>query len=210
MIRVLIVAAYASVRAGLQALLSDVSRIEIIAAISGSAEIEDYLRLSVPVVVVFDDDVTDRGEILDLSSQAQYAFVLLTDDRDAPRQLSYAKLPGWSCLLKESDADQIAAAVFSAASGLVTMDASLQPTLGFREQYVESNSFVELPDPMTAREIEVLQLVAQGLPNKVIATKLLISQHTVKFHIAGILSKLNASSRTEAVTKGARRGLVTI
>ena len=65
-------------------------------------------------------------------------------------------------------------------------------------------------ETLTVRETEVLQLVAQGLPNKIIASRLGISLHTVKFHVAAILAKLNASSRTEAVTLGARRGYVVL
>ena len=64
--------------------------------------------------------------------------------------------------------------------------------------------------PLTGREIEVLGMLAEGLGNKVIAARLGISTHTVKFHVASILSKLGAGSRTEAVSIGMRRGLVAI
>jgi DNA-binding CsgD family transcriptional regulator len=63
---------------------------------------------------------------------------------------------------------------------------------------------------LTARELDVLRLVAEGDANKEIAWKLGISEHTAKFHVASILGKLNAGSRTEAVTIGIRRGLVLI
>lgn len=56
----------------------------------------------------------------------------------------------------------------------------------------------------------MLRLVAEGLPNKTIATRLRISEHTVKFHITAILAKLGAASRTEAVRLGARRGLIAL
>jgi DNA-binding CsgD family transcriptional regulator len=62
--------------------------------------------------------------------------------------------------------------------------------------------------PLTPREIEVLGMLAEGLGNKTIARRLGISEHTVKFHVGSILAKLDASSRTEAVTLGARRGLI--
>lgn len=62
--------------------------------------------------------------------------------------------------------------------------------------------------PLTARELDVLAALADGLSNKAIARRLGISFHTVKFHVAGILAKLDADSRTEAVTKGAQLGLV--
>jgi DNA-binding CsgD family transcriptional regulator len=61
---------------------------------------------------------------------------------------------------------------------------------------------------LTPREIEVLGMLAEGLGNKTIARRLGISEHTVKFHVGSILAKLDASSRTEAVTLGARRGLI--
>ncbi len=66
----------------------------------------------------------------------------------------------------------------------------------------------ELPEPLTPREREVLQMISAGLGNKEIAGRLSISEHTVKFHVASILGKLGASSRTEAVSIGIRHGLV--
>jgi DNA-binding NarL/FixJ family response regulator len=65
-----------------------------------------------------------------------------------------------------------------------------------------------LPEPLTPREQEVLQLLAEGLPNKAIARQLEISDHTVKFHVNAIMGKLGAQSRTEAVVRATRLGLV--
>ncbi|MBI1880571.1 MAG: response regulator transcription factor, partial [Chloroflexi bacterium] len=61
---------------------------------------------------------------------------------------------------------------------------------------------------LTPRELEVLQLLAEGLPNKAIARRLDISDHTVKFHVNAILSKLSAQSRTDAVVRATRLGLI--
>jgi DNA-binding NarL/FixJ family response regulator len=63
-------------------------------------------------------------------------------------------------------------------------------------------------EALTTREQEVLVLLSQGLPNKLIARELGISEHTVKFHVSSLYAKLGASSRTEAVSRGARRGLI--
>lgn len=68
----------------------------------------------------------------------------------------------------------------------------------------------DLPEPLTAREREVLALLAEGLPNKRIADALDISDQTVKFHVAAIIGKLGASNRTDAVRRAVRRGLVTL
>ena len=66
------------------------------------------------------------------------------------------------------------------------------------------------PDPLTAREIQVLELLAEGLPNKAIAGRLRISDQTVKFHVASITGKLGAMNRTDAVRRAVRRGLITL
>jgi DNA-binding NarL/FixJ family response regulator len=67
-----------------------------------------------------------------------------------------------------------------------------------------------IDDPLTAREIDVLELLAEGLPNKTIAERLGISDQTVKFHVASILAKLGAANRTEAVRLAVRRGLISL
>ena len=67
-----------------------------------------------------------------------------------------------------------------------------------------------LPEPLTARERQVLALLAERLPNKGIAAALAISDQTVKFHVAAIIGKLGASNRTDAVRRAVRRGLVTL
>lgn len=67
-----------------------------------------------------------------------------------------------------------------------------------------------LPEPLTPREIQVLELLAEGLPNKAIAERLGISDQTVKFHVASISGKLGAANRTDAVRRAVRRGLITL
>ena len=68
----------------------------------------------------------------------------------------------------------------------------------------------DLVEPLTAREIQVLELLAEGLPNKAIAERLRISDQTVKFHVASISGKLGAANRTDAVRRAVRRGLITL
>src|SRR6478672_4620183 len=65
-------------------------------------------------------------------------------------------------------------------------------------------------EPLTSREIQVLTLLAEGLPNKAIANRLGISDQTVKFHVASVSGKLGAANRTDAVRRGLRRGLITL
>ena len=68
----------------------------------------------------------------------------------------------------------------------------------------------EFEEPLTAREVQVLELLAEGLPNKAIAARLGISDQTVKFHIASIYGKLGAANRTDAVRRAVRRGLISL
>jgi len=191
-------------------ILNGVVGIETVSAVSGSGELNGLAASANPDVILADDDATDRAALLSVAAELGLPVVLLTSDRQSVRQLSSAHVPAWACLLKEAEAAEITAAVFAAAAGLITLDGSMVPLLTAANVRSVQTIYGELPDPMSPREMEVLQLLAQGLPNKVIANRLNISQHTVKFHVAGILSKLNVGSRTEAVTIGARRGLITI
>jgi DNA-binding NarL/FixJ family response regulator len=102
-------------------------------------------------------------------------------------------------LQTDAPASQIVQAIRSIESGLTIFDSFLAPPSDGDEYQGE---------PLTAREIEVLRLLAEGLGNKEIAAKLEISEHTIKFHIRSILGKLGATSRTEAVTRGLRSGLI--
>ena len=101
-------------------------------------------------------------------------------------------------LQSNASSEQIVHAIKSVASGLMVFDGALAPQPPDDEPL----------EQLTPRESEVLRLLADGLGNKEIAVKLSISEHTIKFHIHSILGKLGAASRTEAVTRGLRSGLI--
>ena len=139
-------------------------------------------------------------------SDSPRAAVILSDDAGMPHQLARAGLRGWACLARDVDGDQLDLAVRSAEAGLVLLDLPIAATsLAIPASLAAPTTLTE---PLTARELQVLQLVAQGLPNKGIARRLGISENTAKFHVASLCGKLGASSRTEAVTIAARRGLI--
>jgi DNA-binding NarL/FixJ family response regulator len=139
-------------------------------------------------------------------SDSPRAAVVLTDEPGMPNQLARAGLRGWACLGRDVDADQLDLAVRSAEAGLVLLDLPLAATSLALPATIGAPA--QIMEPLTARELQVLQLVAQGLPNKGIARRLGISENTAKFHVASLSGKLGASSRTEAVTLAARRGLI--
>lgn len=233
MTRVLIVAGYASVRAGLHALLAGAEGIRVLgeSGTSGGPEaLARLLRDVRPDVLLLDasDDDTLESVLSALTAPGSLGGRAVREDipalvvlGDVPsdglsRLQAELSLPGWAYLLRgEADGPQIVGAVRAAAEGLVVLDRSLavRAAAVAAAAVTSPGSLLspELPgEALTPREIEVLQLMAEGLPNKIIATRLGISLHTAKFHVAQILGKLSATSRTEAVTIGARRGYVTL
>ncbi len=111
-------------------------------------------------------------------------------------------------LPRDASAGAILAAIDAAANGLAVIDP--QELEGLLGASAPAETLDTGGTALTPREMEVLRMIADGAANKEIAWKLGISEHTVKFHVASVMGKLNASSRTEAVTRGLRRGLILI
>lgn len=111
-------------------------------------------------------------------------------------------------LRRDADPGDLLAALAAVARGLVVVDAALARTL-VGDRLGEPRRG-EPAEPLTPRETETLALLAEGLPNKLVADRLGVSERTARYHVAQILAKLGAQSRTEAVVAGARLGLVTL
>jgi DNA-binding NarL/FixJ family response regulator len=124
------------------------------------------------------------------------------------RGLAFGALP------RDAGQDEIIAALVAVGSGLIALDRRLAREFLANRQAVAVAAPLQFPDDtgitetLTTRELEVLQLLAEGLPNKLIAQRLHITEHTAKFHVSSIMLKLGAASRTEAVMVAARRGLL--
>jgi len=134
--------------------------------------------------------------------------VTLIDDPDA-RWVQAALKAGVSAIIsREPNAEELRLALAAADAGLIL----LHPTSarGLISAQSPALDFTSEPEPLTAREREVLRLMGDGLANKEIAAQLAISEHTAKFHISSILGKLSVATRTEAVSLGIRRGLIPI
>jgi DNA-binding NarL/FixJ family response regulator len=137
-----------------------------------------------------------------------FAAVVLTDDSVVATYLAHAGLRGWACLARDSGAMEIDLAVQAADAGLALLDL---PAAAVTVAATPSPaSAAPLIEALTARELQVLQLLAEGMPNKAIARALGITENTAKFHVASVCTKLGASSRTEAVTVATRRGLIVL
>ena len=178
---------------------------------SGSEDLKHFISDSPPDVILLDFSSMDGPAVIALAAEGEIPIVVLGEDRAGFRSLTAAASRGWGYLLKDAEGEEIIGALRAAASGVAALDRSLVAELAEFVGPAAVDANLASPGALlTARELEVLQLMARGLPNKTIAARLGISQHTVKFHVAAILSKLGASSRTEAVTLGARNGFVAL
>ena len=209
MTRVRIVAAAARARRALESLLQ-AQGIEVVGAFVALDDAADEFWEK-----GFDAIVVDAGEppveellgsLQGIGVARKIPVILLLPDVPSG-VVSQALRVGVRGILPPSpEPRQLVAALDAVIRGLVVLgngsEVPMRPPAG-RTTAVE-----ELAEPLTPREREVLRLLASGLGNKEIAAKLRISEHTAKFHVASILGKLGAASRTEAVSIGMRNGLI--
>jgi two-component system, NarL family, response regulator YdfI len=194
MIRVLVIATSLLVRSGLEALFHANPAFTLIVGTLKSPQND-----ALPDVLLVEG--AEEDQLPELLSHG-LPVVLLVDDLGWALEAIRAGVRG--VLPDRATAEEIYAALESVACGLVVLhpDAldSVPPVMPPR--------MLPTTTPLSPREIEVLEMLAEGLGNKTIAKRLHISEHTVKFHISSIFTKLHATSRTEAVTLGARQGLI--
>ena len=142
-----------------------------------------------------------------LTTDFKTAGILLTDALTTEEIGEYLHLGFKGFLPRLINAEEITAAIDAVMAGLIVIHPELT---SFGEPNPAITPLPQLEIALTSREFEILQLLKTGLDNKAIAAQLQISKHTVKFHISSILSKLNVSSRTQAVTLGLRQGIISL
>jgi DNA-binding NarL/FixJ family response regulator len=208
--RAFVIAASPLARAGLEDLLKK-RKVRTVGSASSIDLARPVLAETRAQVVLVDTSGEGVERIIAELRESNLAWeiplVLLSDEFQPGEAPAALRLGVRAVLPVELLPEQLVAALEAAAAGLVVM----HPT-DVDRSLVESGPYrrplADLVEPLTAREREVLQMVAAGSGNKEIASQLGISEHTVKFHVASILGKLGAESRTEAVALGIRRGLV--
>lgn len=200
MTRLLIAAPSAVVRAGLETLVAGDPTVEVAGSFADLSSVEalrpDVVLAALPV-----------EELAPPADGVAPAIVLLSADAQPAWSSEVLRLGVRAMLSRDAAPAEVLAAVEAASTGLAVVDphdleallSASNPTAASAESTV-----------LTPRELEVLRLMAEGAANKNIAWKLGISEHTVKFHVASILAKLNASTRTEAVAIGIRKGMILI
>ena len=213
MMRVLVAATDSIVRAGLESILRANPDLSVVGVASDPDTLATLIIAESPDVVLMELGLQDEEPVSEklvaLSTLTEVAIVLLGDTFQGDWITEALRLGVRAVLPRRATTEEILQAVLAAAAGLVVLHPDaidlLLPVLSSVTQPVDEASLVQA---LTPREIEVLGMLAEGLGNKAIARRLSISEHTVKFHVSSIFTKLNARSRTEAVTLGARQGLI--
>jgi len=190
-IRVLLNVSSPALRAGLRALLSSDKMIKIV-----NDSLDEQNEADVVITSA------SRASFLnnEIDSAPSAGVLFLSDDRLNVQEMKRAYRV-WGVLPTDSSAEELTTAIHALSQGLIVGT----PALLF-----ESESEPLERGPLTERETEVLGLLSKGLANKQIAVALGISEHTVKFHVSSIYTKLNVTNRTEAVRAGLRGGWVTL
>jgi DNA-binding NarL/FixJ family response regulator len=206
-IRIAVAATSAVRRAGLESIIRGQPEFQLAGSFGTVAGVLSPIHSAEVDVIVIDSD-SIQGVSLEPASNA--AIVLITEVSDG-RSISRLLRSGVRAVLsRESDTDDILSAIYAAYDGLVLLNTTAAESLTaiYGDHPFEVDG--EPSEEITSRETDVLRMLAEGRVNKDIAARLGISEHTVKFHISSILDKLGASTRTEAVTLGIRRGLIPI
>lgn len=206
MIRILVADDHPVVRDGLVAMLGTQADFQVVGEATTGPEVIQQVAALQPDVVLLDLEMPemDGVEVLhrlrqqNLEARAVVFTAFDTDDRIVGAVQAGAQ----GYLLKGSPREEIFQAVRVVHSG----GSLLQPVVATKLLRQVSQDF----EPLTPRELQVLHLLAQGLPNKEIAAELVIAERTVKFYVSSILSKLRVGNRTEAVAVAAQRGLISL
>ena len=205
--RVFVVAPTPMARAGLRSMLAAVEDVgvEVVGESGPPADTAPEPALSTAEVVLVADEELLEETALAVSEDGTQGVVLLSEEEGAAARLRPLPLRGWGVLPPDAPPEELGAAVAAVAQGLVVLPRAVADGALAGAPAVE-----ELSEPPTAREGEVLGLLARGLSNKQIARELRISEHTVKFHISSLYGKLGVGNRAEAVSRGARHGLISL
>ncbi|MBX3064247.1 MAG: response regulator transcription factor [Anaerolineae bacterium] len=202
-LRLLIIGDDPLARAGLASLLKTQPGCEVVGQVSADSDLVNAVSIYQPQVILWDWgwDSAALDRLLEVRDALPPVVALLRDVS--------AAADAWSAgarglLRRDASTDTLIAALEAVQRGLVALD----PQMAAAVMPARERPITPPVDDLTPREQEVLQLMAEGLPNKIIAQRLSISEHTVKFHINAILSKLNAQSRTDAVVRATRSGLI--
>lgn len=213
-IKVLLVDDHTVVLKGLAFFLSTQEDLELVGEANNGKEALKKVGEAQPDIVLMDLYMPEMDGIEATScikkGYPNVKVLVLTSFSDQAHVLPALKAGASGYILKDVEPDQLVEAIRSAYKGNIQLhpdiaSALLSQTLPQEEKQESSNIHV---DVLTARENEVLQLLAKGMSNKEIASVLVITEKTVKAHVSSILGKLNLSDRTQAALYAVKNGVV--
>lgn len=209
MIRVLVEARSAVTRAGLETLVRGNPRFALVGEGYRDGDVLRALREYIPEVLLLDSPSAALPQNLQaiLHQPGAPAIVMLTANLVRVELRHTLQAGVHAILLADSAPREILSALEAASAGLAVISPEVLDSLLPAPAEAISDD-LPLGEPLTARESEILSLLADGAGNKEIASRLRISEHTVKFHVSSILAKLGAATRTEAVSRGYKEGLI--
>lgn len=210
-----IVAAYPSMRAGLGALVQSDPNLTAsaiapaaLAAASGLPALGQISDADVILINAGDLPAETLANLVTLGRDEDVPLLWLGSDGLPENALSTRYAGG--VIAQDADADVVVSAINAVHQGLYLVDPTVTDVSLATGNANQPEEFEGAVSTLSPREREVLELVANGLPNKAIARSLGISDHTVKFHVSSVLTKLDAGSRTEAVTIATRQGILSL
>jgi DNA-binding NarL/FixJ family response regulator len=199
-------------RVGLETILRDDPRFAIVGEGTRSGDLTQLVRRVHPEIVVMEIGELSSAlrSISPIQGMGAPAFVLLAPQLTR-NELRHALQSGVRAVLpRDASPAELASAIDAVSSGLAVITAEDLEVLLPTPSEMPIGDELALGEPLTSRETEVLSMLAEGAGNKEIAARLHISEHTAKFHVSSILAKLGAATRTEAVSRGYREGLILI
>ena len=205
MIRIVIADDHAVVRAGLTQLLATFADVELVGAAANGEEAVALCAERLPDVVLMDlempvlDGIEATRKIR--AAQPEVAVVVLTSFSDRERILRALDAGAAGYLLKDAEPDELSRAIGAAARGEAPLDPKAARAL------LSAHRAPQAADTLSDREREVLAMVGKGLPNKVIAQRLSISEKTVKAHLTSVFRQIGVTDRTQAALWAERNGV---
>jgi DNA-binding NarL/FixJ family response regulator len=203
--RAFVVAPTPVTRAGLRSMLANAEGTEVRVVGEASSPTDPSELSEADVVLLADEELLEEASIA-VAEDGTQALVLISEEEHAVSRLRAMQLRGWGVVPPDAPPEELAAAVAAAGQGLIVLPKAMIERL----LHEPIASVEELSETLTTREREVLDLLGRGLSNKLIGRELHISEHTVKFHISSLYAKLGVNNRAEAVSRGARYGLISL